>query len=440
MITYKFKFESNETFLPLLSEGNKIVRIAFSLFNKGFNLKTVEDTIKTKYNYNSELVDATMLKFFCQDGDNILKSCKERNQTKMIFGSKKTWKDFIKGNITKEDWFTIRDNRPLSFYGDSNSKFGNRKFELDVENNQFVFKPSRRNRYNLRVNFGRRYNDLLKIQMLSEQKLVPVSYRLSDTYIYITFDESYLKKEDHSFVKDRIVGLDLNPNYIGFTVVDGESTIVHKEVVSLVELNKTHNKNKKDFEVIQVAKRLSKLCKHYQVEMVGYEDLNMVSKNHHKGKYLNRLLNNTWNRNLFINNFKKRLNILGIKNQKIAAQYSSTVGCLNHPNETDSVAAALEITRRCYYFKKRYLDKDVEFLDKNVMYPTIDIKKLKENWKSILTDYNRSRVGYKSIHEYLKKQKKLNQLRFLFEDYNFNSWSFLRNCSRKSRVFLYFSI
>lgn len=440
MITIKLEYKSDKTFYPLLKEGNKIVRIAYNLFKKGYDLKNVEKQILENYSYDKDLLDRSMIKWFCQDADAILKSVNERGQKTMIFGSKKKWKEFNKGNISKEEWFDIRNNRGLLFVGSKNDYKGNRKVELDIENNKILFKHNRKNHYELNlIGVNKRYNDLLKIQMLAENKQCPVTYRLDDKHVYISFDESFLKKEEHEFVKDRIVGLDLNPNYIGFVISDKEKTI-YKEVIDLTELNKTHNKNKKDYEIIQISKRLSKLCKHYKVEMVGYEDLEMKSKDHCKGKKLNRLINNSWNRNCFVNNFKKRLNILGINNRPVLSHYSSTIGCLNNPEETDSVAAAIEISRRTYYFKKRYLDKDKEFLDVDIIYPKMDYKKLKERWNSILSDYNPTRFGWKSIHKHLSDKKKLNQLRFLFKDYDFSSWSFLRNKSRKSGVFLYFSI
>jgi hypothetical protein len=273
--------------------------------------------------------------------------------------------------------------------------------------------------------------------MLAEQKQCPVTYRLDDKYVYISFDESFLKKEEHEFIKDRMVGLDLNPNFISFVVSDKEE-VIYREVIDITELNKTHNKNKKDYEVIHIAKRLSKLCKHYQVEMVGYEDLNMKSKDHGKGRKLNRLNNNSWNRNCFINNFKKRLNILGIKNRPVPAHYSSTIGQINNPNETDSIAAAIEISRRCYYYKKRYLDKDKNFIDEEVIYPKMDFEKVKENWKSILSEYNPTRFGWKSLHNHLYKSKsKPIEFRFLFKNYDFSSWSCFRNKSIKSLVEVY---
>lgn len=232
----------------------------------------------------------------------------------------------------------------------------------------------------------------------------------------------------------------MNPNFIAFAVQDFPSKrIVCRQVFDLTKLNKTFDKNKKDFEVCEIAKKISGLAKHFKVEIVGVEKLTMKSKNHNKGRRLNRLINNSWNRRRFSNNLIKRLNILGIKNQEIAAQYSSTVGCLNFPEETDSVAAALEIGRRTWIFKKRFLDKDINFSNTDIIFPAMEWRGLKERWNSILGPYNPKNAGYKGIHEYLKQKKKLTELRFLFKDYPFTdkNWSSFSMKSTNSLVKIY---
>jgi hypothetical protein len=441
MITYKFQFNSDKEFYDLLKEGNKITRIAYNIYKKGFDvtLKQCIGLIKKDYNYNKDLIDASMIESFCQDALALYKSCDERNQKKLTFGSKKKWKEFIKGNLTKEEWFNIRDTRALFFMGKSADRFGNRKFQLDTENNKVIFKHKRKNHYNLNlIGLNKRYNNLLKIQMLAEQHLCPITYRVDDKHIYISFDEKFLKTSEHTFVKDRVAGLDLNPNFIAFTVIDNGSTVVHKEIIDLTDLNKTRDTNKIHYEVIQASKRLSNLCKHYKVEIVGYEDLNIKSKDKGKGRNYNRTCNNDWRKNLFLNNFKKRLNILGINNQKIAPAYSSTIGQINNPLETDSIGAALEISRRVYVYKKRFIDKDKNFIDKEIIYPKMDFEKVKENWKSILSEYNPTRFGWKSLHNYLyKSQKKPIEFRFLFKDYDFSSWSSFRIKSIKNPTVVY---
>jgi hypothetical protein len=259
---------------------------------------------------------------------------------------------------------------------------------------------------------------------------------MSDAHLYITFDESILNEEKHTSIENRIAGLDLNPNYIAFTIQDfsDQPKQIFKQVFDLTNLNKTHNKHKKDHEVVEIAKTITHHCKHYKVECVGLEKLTMTSKNHGKGRTLNRLINNSWNRVKFSNNLKKRLNILGIQNQDIVAAYSSTVGCLEHPEETDSIAAALEIGRRTYVFLNRFIKKRKEFSDVDVVFPPFNKNEIKERWNSILSDWNCKKSGWKHLHEYLKQQKKLTELRFLFKDYDFSSWSCFSLKSEKSLI------
>ena len=429
MTTLKVKYECDSDFTPFLKECNKIKRIAFNLFKTEHDRNTVNRIIKNSYNINYDLVDVTILEMQVSDADSLMKSCKERKQTKMTFGSLLQWKRFNKGFLTKEEFNNIKNTQPVLFTGRSNESLGNRKIKLDINNKQIIFKRAKNDHYNLKIiTSNSRWKMLEKLQSYFEFNSTPITYKLDNNYIYITFDESVLKEQEHHFIENRIAGLDLNPNYIAFTIRDfNNDVIIHKSVYDLTKLNETHDKNKKDHEVVEIAKSIANLCKHYKVECVGLEKLTMSPKNHNKGRKLNRLLNNSWNRNKFSQNLIKRLNILGIKNQEIVCAYSSTVGCLDHPNETDSIAAALEIARRCHVFLNRYIKKRKEFSDVDVMFPSFNRGLIKERWNSILSDYNPKNMGYRGIHEYLKSQKKSNELRFLFKDYPKDNW---RSCFR----------
>jgi hypothetical protein len=436
MTTLKVKYKCDSDFSAFLKECNKIKRIAFNLFKEKEDKVKVTKTIKESYKINFDLVDASILEFQVGDAYALMKSCKERGQKKLIFGSLHQWKRFNKGIITKKEFQDIKNTLPVLFTGRSNESFGNRKIKLDVDNRQIIFKKTRNEHFNLKlITSNSRWELLKKLQSFFEYNSTPITYKLCKNFIYISFDESILKEKDHEFVKNRIGSLDINPNYIAFTIKDyNNDSIIFKSVFDICELNKTNNKNKKDYEVVQIAKRISEFCKHYKVECVGFEKLTIVSKNHKKGRVFNKLVNNSWNRNKFISNLRKRLNILGIQNQEIVCEYSSTVGCLDFPDETDSIAAALEIGRRCYVFLNRYIKKEKEFLDVDVLFPTINRGLIKERWNSILSNYNPKNIGYKGIHEYLKKEKKLSELRFLFKDYDFSSWSSFSLKSYKSLV------
>ena len=439
MTTLKVKYECDYDFTPLLKECNKIKRIAFNLFKHTNNKTEVSKKIKNSYNINYDLVDVSILEWQLRDGFSIRESCGERKQSKITFGSLNHWKRFNGGVITKEEFNKIKNTQPILFTGTSNESFGNRKFKLDIFNKQIIFKKRCKEHYLIKIiTSNSRWKMLEKLQTYFEFNSTPITYKLDNDYIYITFDESILKEREHQFIENRIAGLDLNPNYIAFTIRDfNNDFFIHKSVYDLSKLNETYNKNKKDHEVVEIANSISNLCKHYKVECVGIEKLTMNSKNHGKGRNLNRLLNNSWNRNKFINNLKKRLNILGIINQEVICAYSSTVGCLDFPEETDSIAAALEISRRCYVFLNRYIKKRKEFSDVDTIFPSFNRGLIKERWNSILSDYNPKNMGYRGIHEYLKKEKKSNVLRFLFKDYDFSSWSCFSLKSDKSLVGIY---
>lgn len=436
MTTLKVKYECDSDFSAFLKECNKIKRIAFNLFKETEDKVKVTKTIKESYNINRELVDASILEFQVGDAYALMKSCKERGQKKIIFGSLHQWKRFNKGIISKKEFQDIKNTLPVLFTGRSNDSLGNRKIKLDVDNKQLIFKRTRNDHFNLKlITSNSRWKLLEKLQSFFKYNSTPITYKLGKEYVYMIFDESILKEKEHEFVENRIASLDINPNYIAFVVKDySNDALIHESIYNISELNKTNYKNKKDYEVVQIAKQISKLCKHYQVECVGIEKLSILTKDHGKGRAFNKLVNNSWNRKKFINNLKKRLNILGIQNQEILANYSSTVGCLDHPNETDSIASALEIGRRCYIFLNRFIKKEKDFLDVDVMFPPINRGLIKERWNSILSDYNPKNIGYRGIHEYLKKEKKLNELRFIFKDYDFSSWSSFSLKSYKSLV------
>lgn len=189
----------------------------------------------------------------------------------------------------------------------------------------------------------------------------------------------------------------MNPNYIGWSIVDWKNerdfnvvktgcysfkTLNDKQFAlkltkkqreelkrkeRLVLTNKTkvlnaYFNNKRKHEIIEVAKDLMNVAKNWNCEMVVCEDLNIKSQDRSKGKYLNRLCNSFFIRNAFVNNLNKRCNINGIKFLKVIPAYSSFIGnflyrSLNLP---DPILASIEIGRRGYEFNAQYIEKTKE--------------------------------------------------------------------------------
>ena len=64
-------------------------------------------------------------------------------------------------------------------------------------------------------------NNLSRLQELIDSKQISVTVSLTKTGIYLTFDES--KITDCNFKdlkKNRVLGIDMNPNYIGMSILE----------------------------------------------------------------------------------------------------------------------------------------------------------------------------------------------------------------------------
>jgi IS605 OrfB family transposase len=355
--------------------------------------------------------------------DSWFKQCamykaKSLSDEKVIFGGKKLFFERMKNRITKEE-FKIKKLLLLYVIGESNY-YGNRKFDFQIiENNKLIFKPCLKTKIELQLpKLRKNYQKILfKLEQATNDKLLPVTIALDLDFIYITFDENFLKQEIASKVKNRIMTLDLNPNYIGFSVIDWKSedskSIIKTSCISIKQLNDKQFElkdlkvssedsrmkylvNKRVFETFEVAKYLVNMARQYHVESFGIEDLTIKSSEKGKGSKYNRLVNNLWNRGKLVSNIEKRLNICGIKLYKILPQYSSFVGNIMNRQYFDPIASSIEISRRCYCFKNKIkpvlfpdfkksisvITKSLEEFSDNVV-KLVDIKDWRELYRQV---------------------------------------------------------
>lgn len=288
----------------------------------------------------------------------------------IIFGSRKNFIDRCKGNLSREN-FKERKDPPLASIGEA-SKKGNRKFELHIiENNTIMFKPGQGIKIDLQLPHLRKnyHKTLCQLQTLIEYKTLPITIKLDLTHIFITYDEKYLHESTYSPVKNRIMAVDLNPNYIGYSILDWNDIdsykILHTGVISIKKLNdlqfsykkdklpSSHTKNikltnQRHFEIYEISKILCNIATQFHCEVFGTELLSMHPSDKGKGVKYNRLVNNLWCRDLLETNLKKRIKISEIKVIGIPAAYSSYVGNLLHREYPDMVAASIELNRRTF--------------------------------------------------------------------------------------------
>ena len=377
MVTLKIKYTTTEDGLNLIKEYRKqyssVLHFAYNRRYEGVSEKDIEHKISSLNNI--PLIKSYIGRCAVKHATQLIKT----DDRKRIFGGKKNFIARCKGKITKDEFLKKRLSN-LYIIGEANYH-GNRFIIINEDLESFTFKPTKKDRIILYID-GRykRYKSILnKLYHLQQDKQIPITYELDNEYIYITYDEGLVEQHiDYKPIKNRIFAIDLNPNYIGWSVVDWKSSskfeVVKSGVISIKDINdidfglkgksseskeRKYINNKRIFETYEISKLLVNTAIYYRCEIFGLEELNIKSKDTTRGKHYNKLVNNVWNRDKLVNNIKKRCNIYSIRVMLAKPNYSSFVGnfLFRDLNLPDMTLASIEIGRRCYEFKTQYVDK-----------------------------------------------------------------------------------
>jgi hypothetical protein len=404
MITIKLKLKSSlpEEFSLFQKKWNNVYRYSFNRFTESKSLFDLYPLLN-KIN-NVDMVDESWKRCAAQQANYLFSTNKN---PKTIFGGHKNFFKLKNHKITKEEFNSLR-NIKITMTGSKHDK-GNRKFKFDTTTFKGSVKLTNKIEFETIRPSKNQINLLTKAIELANNKQLPITYSLDKNYLYISFETDKLNlNKDYKPIAHRCLSIDINPNYIGYSIINNDNQPIYKEVISLKNIK---DKNKKKYELYQISKYIIALALHYKVEIIGIEKLNIVSKNNLKGKRFNKAVNNDWCRNLFLNSIRKHCSINNIKCQELITNYSSFIGCINYPNDTDSVAASLELNRRLLLFKKIYLDQVQEKAD--IVYPSWDINKLPTRWKEMVMVNNI--LGWKELYQLTKKLK--SSYRFLYDDF-----------------------
>ena len=395
IITLKLKYSTDENsktrILEYIKNYNNVLRFTYNRLHENKDLKTKEITVLQK-SMNNIFVDSHFKNSAIFDSKTLL------HNDKVIFGGKKLFIDRCQDKITKEE-FQLKKLRPLYSVGESDKK-GNRKFSIVTENH-IIFKPNKNEHFLLEINPSKNYQKyLIQLSQLSNEKKIPIDFKLDSDYIYVSFDLNKLKSERiiPDKIKDRYFAIDMNPNYVGYTVidwVDGQNyKIVDKGCFSLKDLNdyddslkgkgfsseskeRKYISNKRNYEISDIAHKLERIANHYRCEFFVMEDLSIPSKDNGKGKRFNRLCNQQWCRNRFCNIIKKLCKLDKIKILEVIPNYTSFIGNLVYRDEKlfDPCLSSIEISRRGYEFNHQYILKDKD-KKKNIVFGNFDEDKV----------------------------------------------------------------
>ena len=410
IITLKLPYKTDYNFHTIIKQYSNVVRFCYNRFVDGSTSNEIRSLVNDLSNI--DLLDSRLIEYCIKDGLSIYNKNKEN---KVIFGGNNNFIKLMKGKITKEE-FNEMKLIPLNLQGEILQK-GNRKIKIDIKNNKIIFKLNRNKHIDLHLpklkNNYKKY--LEKIEQLSIEGKMKFCVKIDMNNVYVQFDSIDIKNNEIVFLENRSIGIDLNPNNIGLSVLEFNKNgykVIHKENVDLSKLTvksresssstkSKHLNNKLKFETIECCKHIQLLCLNYKCKFIFIEDLKF-KKNDLNSKELNRLCKQKWLRTMFINNLKKRSDEYGIKLFEVNPCYSSIIGNVQH-NFFDPVNASIEICRRGYDC----------IINKNKMfYPTFNVKdsflhhwketgnEIVDNWKEFFVLLKNSKLKYRvSLNE-----------------------------------------
>jgi IS605 OrfB family transposase len=349
-ISFRFKYEDKKLQDVLLEDSRICSAMKRFVFNRLKENKTkveINSELKEKFKCNSFLRSSEII-----DGSMAFDSTKKRKWDKLYFGK---FKKFQKGLITKEEYIDSR-NTGIYAVGEANQK-GNRLFKVDVQNGKIIYKRACKEHYDLIID--QKISDkqrwlLNKIQILMGEKKTPVTVRVKNDIIYLTYDEKVVEKEKQfkNLMNNRVLGIDLNPNYFGISIIefkeDDSFKVLYKEAIDVSKLQ-TASTNKIDFELHQINHHILRLCKNFKASKLSVEDLKF-KKNKFWNKNLNRLCKNQFRYSMVKSHLSTLCSTYGVEFIEVNSAYSSIIGNFVHGSDNcpDMVSASIEIARRAY--------------------------------------------------------------------------------------------
>ena len=424
IVTFKFKYSCEDDLLDVIKEYNSVLRFTYNRLVDNPKYRTSEITQMQKFLNNCDLIGSYLRCSAIFDAKSLI----SKSDGKVIFGGKKLFIDRCKNKVSKED-FCKRKLRPITCVGEA-CRGGNRLFKI-VDESTVEFRLNRNNHFILHLSgIGvKRKRELEKLIALQNSNSVSITYKLDLDYIYITFDYNKIKDYSYKIKENRVFAIDINPNSIGWSVVDWKSEsqyqIIQSGTFSLKPLNDYRDSksvssdsdihkyvtNKRKHEVTHVAKELFNLCKHYKCEIFAIEDIKMMSSDRGKGRNYNKLVNNMWLRDLLVQQVRKHILASSTTLVEVQPQYNSYIGNLIFRKEClpDECLASIEIGRRGFEFSTQYIFNRRQ-RKKTVIFPELELVKnqliqsLEElntdvpnlsNWKNILSAVKESKVKYR---------------------------------------------
>ena len=421
---YKLIFGDKELLERYEKQATSLVHIFYNLLVDNPKMTCHEANDHIKGFKNLDLMDSYMVLCAYRRARSMYKRYnKEREEPlghKLIFGKRKNLIKTSKHTLTKKEFKKLRI-LPLFLEGQKDS-FANRRVRIkDKHTLEFVV--------NGKVIFVFRVSDkrcgiLNQLKKKQDAKQMPITYTIGDDYITITYNQKLLTvPKNHNLLANRIMSIDMNPDYIGITIFDVDqdshirnilkayvidwSTITELQKELKQASNSESNKyltNKRKHEIKNVGKFISDLSVFYKCKYIAIEDLDFDSNC--KG-----FRNSKWNRNLVFQSLFKHSVENGVTILRVNPAYTSIIGnIVCRHNIPDMCRSAYEIGYRAVKglqngnFDKDWVDTNqyLHSLDKIKLFITKSLEECGGKDKE-LKEVNK--LTFNNVNEFIHRNK-----------------------------------
>ena len=275
LVTLKIRYACEDSLRKVLEQYNNVLRFTYNRLLENPKMSTAEIGSVQKTLNNCEIIGSHLRNSAIFDAKAMI----ERSTKPIIFGGKHLFRQRSQQKISREE-FLLRRLRPLNCVGEANQK-GNRLFKI-IDDTTIQFNFNRHTRYTLKLrDVGRkRQKELSRLSDIQNARQIPITYKLDTEYVYLTFDYNAIKTYSYQVKQDRVFAIDMNPNSVGWSVVDwvteSEYQVIQAGTFSLKPLNDYRDSlsvasdsrlhkyvtDKRRHEIIELAKRIFRLCKH----------------------------------------------------------------------------------------------------------------------------------------------------------------------------------
>jgi hypothetical protein len=364
--------------------------------------KELRDLVKARFSHLG-VADAWLLHCATLEGMDLRKV---RPDGRLVFGGRPKLERRRKGLISREAWREAR-LRPLCSRGDK-TFLGNRHFRLSVDAATCTLSVYGRSVVlQLAAMRGKAGEILRQVVALAAAKAINLTFRLDSTRLHVTLDPADLPAHPERLapvpaVAGRALGIDLNPDWIGLSVVEvaegadpadlRQVRLLDHRLVRLAVPPAAGAEQVREILAAAAGQALALArawgCGEAVLEK-GLGKLRSAGRN----RRLNRLLNH-WARRVFGAMLARRAGLAGIGLREVWSGYSTTIGNMAFP-APDACASAAEIARRGIAAARKFKDVLPSCSREVVSGPWKD-----RGWPSVALP--RREAGWAEVHRAIK--------------------------------------